>query len=192
VADLAAQRVQATLGTVLVSDDGPSRRAMAAKHHHAAQAGIRIVAVDLPVSVGQAELEAAVTALATDPDVHGIFLQLPLPDHLDTARVIDLIPAAADIDGLRPDSPFLPAMTDAVMRLLQRQAIDPVGRDVLVVSDSPFIAAPLRRIDPAAPDFTAACAKADVVVDATAPGGIGPVTIALLLEHTARAAGVGH
>src|ERR1700682_2298682 len=65
--------------TVLVGDDEASARYAGWKHHHATEAGMHWKDVRLPASASQAEVEAAVEALSSDPTVHGILVQLPLP-----------------------------------------------------------------------------------------------------------------
>ena len=54
----------------------------------------------LPGDISQPDLEAAVRDLADDPAVHGILVQLPLPDGLDAERILDLLPPEKDVDGL--------------------------------------------------------------------------------------------
>ena len=193
----AAGRPPITLATVLVGADGPGRRAMAAKHRAADAAGIRIVALDLAAAATQDEVESAIAALAADRTVHGIFVQLPLPDHLDPGRVVGLVPPERDIDGLTSRSPFAPAASLAVLRLLERHGVDVTGRHLVIVGESPFVNQPLARL--LAGRATVSSVEADIsvpfdaiVVDVIKPGGVGPVTIACLLESTARAAGVGH
>ena len=80
------------LATVLVGDDGPSQRYVRSKHQKAGEAGLASRHVDLPATATQAEVEAAVLELVRDDGVHGILVQLPLPDGLDPEPVLDLIP----------------------------------------------------------------------------------------------------
>jgi methylenetetrahydrofolate dehydrogenase (NADP+)/methenyltetrahydrofolate cyclohydrolase len=88
------------LATVLVGDDGPSQRYVRMKHQKAAEAGLTSHHVDLPATATQAEVEAVVRELVADDAVHGILVQLPLPDGLDPEPVLDLIPPEKDVDGL--------------------------------------------------------------------------------------------
>ena len=87
------------LATVLVGDDAPSRKYVASKHTTAQSIGIESVQVELPATATQAQLEAAVSRLANDSQVHGILVQLPLPGHLDSELVINRIDPAKDVDG---------------------------------------------------------------------------------------------
>ena len=101
--------------------------------------------VDLPATASQGQVEAAVAELAADPDVHGILVQLPLPDGLDPDAVIDLIPPEKDVDGLTERSmgrlvrgvPGLVGCTPlGVMRLLERYGVETSGRRAVVVGRS--------------------------------------------------------
>ena len=112
--------------------DNPRCHAFARdKRSAAADAGITTVAVDLDASATQHEVEDAVGRLAADPTVDGIFVQLPLPDHLDPVT----IPPAKDVDGAHPASIHDPTTAAAVVRLLDRYDIDvgTAGRRVVIV-----------------------------------------------------------
>jgi methylenetetrahydrofolate dehydrogenase (NADP+)/methenyltetrahydrofolate cyclohydrolase len=143
------------LATVLVGDDGPSQRYVRSKHVKAAEAGLASRHVDLPATSSQAEVEAVVAALSADPSVHGILVQLPLPDGLDAERVIDLIPPDKDVDGLTERSmgrlvrgrPGLVGCTPlGVMRLLERYDISTSGRRAVVIGRSTLVGLPLALL----------------------------------------------
>ncbi len=80
------------LATVLVGADKPSQIYVRMKHRKAEEAGLVSQGVELPETATQAEVEAAVQALVDDPAVHGILVQLPLPDGLDPEPVLALLP----------------------------------------------------------------------------------------------------
>lgn len=160
VADL-RRRIEAAgspsicLATVLVGDDGPSQRYVKMKHAKASEAGLTSKHVDLPVTASQAEVEAVVRGLAIDDAVHGILVQLPLPDGLDAEPVIDLIPPEKDVDGLTEGSmgrllrgrPGLVGCTPmGVMRLLERYDIPTVGQRAIVVGRSTLVGLPLSLL----------------------------------------------
>ena len=160
VADL-RRRIEAAgspsicLATVLVGDDGPSQRYVKMKHAKAGEAGLTSKHVDLPVTASQAEVEAVVRGLAIDDAVHGILVQLPLPDNLDAESVIDLIPPEKDVDGLTEGSmgrllrgrPGLVGCTPmGVMRLLERYDIPTVGQRAIVVGRSTLVGLPLSLL----------------------------------------------
>ena len=186
---VAAGSPRIVLATVLVGDDGPSRRYVASKHRTAAEIGIESVRVDLPTETSQEVLEAEVARLAADPSVHGILVQMPLPAHLDPERVLGLIPADKDVDGLTTESlgrlvRDLPGHVGCtplgVLRLLQHHGIATAGRHAVVVGRSTLVGLPLsvllarRGIDctvtlahSRTPDLAAVCAAADILVSAT-------------------------
>ncbi len=143
------------LATVLVGDDGPSQRYVRSKHQKAAEAGLASRHVDLPATATQADVEDAVRALVADDSVHGILVQLPLPDGLDPEPVIDLIPPEKDVDGLTERSmgrlvrgrPGLVGCTPlGVMRLLERYDIATSGRRAVVIGRSTLVGLPLSLL----------------------------------------------
>lgn len=143
------------LATVLVGDDGPSQRYVNMKHKKAAEAGLTSRHVDLPATATQAEVESVVRGLAVDDDVHGILVQLPLPDGLDPEPVIDLIPPEKDVDGLTERSmgrlirgrPGLVGCTPlGVMRLLERYDVATSGKRAVVIGRSTLVGLPLSLL----------------------------------------------
>jgi len=90
------------LGTILVGDDPGSHSYVAGKHRDCAEVGIASIRIELPADAAQAEIEAAVRRLNDDPSCTGFIVQLPLPAHVDTHRVLELIDPAKDADGLHP------------------------------------------------------------------------------------------
>ncbi len=176
------------LATVLVGDDGPSQRYVKMKHKKAAEAGLASRHVDLPATATQAEVESTVRGLAVDDDVHGILVQLPLPDGLDAEPVIDLIPPEKDVDGLTERSmgrlvrgrPGLVGCTPlGVMRLLERYDVATSGQRAIVIGRSTLVGLPLtlllarKGVDATVTlahsrtgDMAAAVREADIVVAA--------------------------
>ena len=155
------QRIEAAgspsicLATVLGGDDGPSQRYVRSKHQKAAEAGLASRHVDLPATATQAEVESAVSELVADEPVHGILVQLPLPDGLDPEPVLDLIPPEKDVDGLTERSmgrlvrgrPGLVGCTPlGVMRLLERYDIPTSGKRAVVVGRSTLVGLPLSLL----------------------------------------------
>ena len=143
------------LATVLVGDDGPSRRYVDSKHKKAAEAGMVSQHRELPSTASQAEVEATVRELADDPGVHGILVQLPLPDGLDPEPVLDLVPAEKDVDGLTERSmgrlvrnrPGLVSCTPlGVMRLLEKYDVPTSGKRAVVIGRSTLVGLPLSLL----------------------------------------------
>lgn len=176
------------LATVLVGDDGPSQRYVRSKHQKAGEAGLASRHVDLPATATQSAVESAVLELARDDGVHGILVQLPLPDGLDPEPVLDLIPPEKDVDGLTERSmgrlvrgrPGLVGCTPlGVLRLLERYDVPTSGRRAVVVGRSTLVGLPLslllarKGVDATVtlahsrtPDMAAVVREADIVVGA--------------------------
>ena len=185
----AAGSPEIRLATVLVGDDGPSRRYVASKHKTAAAVGIGSVQVELPADTTQAVLEAEVARLAADNSVHGILVQMPLPARLDAERVLALIPAAKDVDGLTEASlgrlvrgvPGHVGCTPlGVLELLAHYGIPTAGRHAVVVGRSVLVGLPLsvllarKGIDATVTlahsrteNLAEVCRNADIIVSAT-------------------------
>lgn len=182
------------LATVLVGDDKPSQVYVRNKHRKAGEAGMVSRHVELPATATQAEVEAAVAELAADPAVHGILVQLPLPDGLDAEAVLDLIPPTKDVDGLTERSMgrllrgrpgLVPCTPLGVMRLLERYEVPISGRRAVVVGRSTLVGLPLslllarKGVDATVTlahsrtaDLVAVCREADIVVGAAGQAGM--------------------
>jgi methylenetetrahydrofolate dehydrogenase (NADP+) / methenyltetrahydrofolate cyclohydrolase len=176
------------LTTVLVGDDRPSQVYVRIKHRKAEEAGMTSQSVELPPTASQAEVEDAVAALAADPAVHGILVQLPLPDGLDPEPVLDLLPAEKDIDGLselsmgrlvRGKPGHVPCTPLGVLRLLDRYGVATSGSRAVIVGRSTLVGLPLALLlarkgtdatvtlaHSRTPELAAVCREADILVGA--------------------------
>jgi methylenetetrahydrofolate dehydrogenase (NADP+)/methenyltetrahydrofolate cyclohydrolase len=177
-----------TLATVLVGEDPPSQRYIRGKAKASEAVGITSRHTDLPVTSSQAEVEDVVAALAADPTVHGILVQLPLPDGLDSRPVINLIPPVKDVDGLTDASlgrlvqgvpGHVGATPRGVMHLLARYDVPIAGRRAVVIGRSLLVGLPVslllarKGVDATVtmahsrtPDLVEVCAQSDIVVAA--------------------------
>ncbi|WP_313545595.1 bifunctional methylenetetrahydrofolate dehydrogenase/methenyltetrahydrofolate cyclohydrolase [Leifsonia aquatica] len=146
VTRLREQGVVPGLGTILVGDDPGSQWYVAGKHRDCAEVGIASIRRDLPADISQAELEAVIEDLNADPDCTGFIVQLPLPSHLDTDAILELVDPAKDADGLhptnlgrlmlnvnRPITTPLPCTPRGVIELMERHGIELNGKHVVVV-----------------------------------------------------------
>jgi methylenetetrahydrofolate dehydrogenase (NADP+)/methenyltetrahydrofolate cyclohydrolase len=147
----AAGSPEICLATVLVGDDKPSQTYVRSKHRKAADAGLQSRNVELPATATQADVEAEVGALAADPAVHGILVQLPLPVGLDPEPVLDLVPPEKDVDGLTERSMgrlvrgrpgLVPCTPLGVMRLLERYGVATAGKRATVIGRSTLTGLP--------------------------------------------------
>jgi methylenetetrahydrofolate dehydrogenase (NADP+)/methenyltetrahydrofolate cyclohydrolase len=103
-ARIAAGGSQPGLAVILVGDDPASAVYVRNKRRAAQKVGIRAMDFDLPADSTDAQLLALVDRLNADPEVHGILLQLPLPDRRDATRLINRIDPAKDVDGFHPQN----------------------------------------------------------------------------------------
>ena len=156
VAALKAKGITPGLGTVLVGEDPGSKWYVAGKHRDCAEVGIESIRRDLPEDVSQAELEAVLDELNSNPACTGYIVQLPLPKHIDTHAILERIDPARDADGLHPtnlgrlvlnvneplDSP-LPCTPHGCVELMLRHDIDLKGKKVLVVGRGVTVGRPL-------------------------------------------------
>ncbi len=176
------------LATVLVGDDAPSQRYVRNKHVQAAKAGMQSRNEILPFDAGQAQVEDVVGRLANDPSVQGILVQSPLPNGYDEEKVLSLIPADKDVDGLTSQSmgrlvrglPGLVGCTPlGVIRLLERYGVATSGQRAVVIGRSTLVGLPLsvllarKGIDATVTiahsrtaDLIDVCRDADIVVGA--------------------------
>lgn len=157
VAALVAEHgVTPGLATVLVGEDPASQMYVGMKNRVAGEMGIHSRQHTLPADTSQEELLGLVTGLNADPQIHGILVQLPLPEHIDEGAVIETIDPAKDVDGFHPMSvgrlatdsgSFFPPCTPAgVVEMLLRSGHDPSGKHVVIVGRSNIVGRPLASL----------------------------------------------
>ncbi len=182
------------LATVLVGDDKPSQIYVRNKRKKAEEAGMASRHVELPSDISQPDLEVAVRDLVDDPAVHGILVQLPLPDGLDAERILDLLPPEKDVDGLtersmgrllRGRDGHVPCTPLGVMRLMERYGVETAGKKAIVIGRSTLVGLPQvlllgRKGCDATPtlahsrsgNLAAICREADIIVAAVGEAGL--------------------
>lgn len=140
------------LGTILVGDDPGSHSYVAGKHRDCAEVGIASIRIELPASASQAEIEAAVQQLNEDPTCTGFIVQLPLPPHVDTHRVLELIDPEKDADGLHPTNlgklvlgtpAPLPCTPRGIIELLRQHEVPITGQRFCVIGCGLTVGRPL-------------------------------------------------
>jgi methylenetetrahydrofolate dehydrogenase (NADP+)/methenyltetrahydrofolate cyclohydrolase len=145
------------LANVAVGADGASLAYLDAIDRACAKAGLESRRVLLPAEAGEAQAAEALTALAADAQVHAILLQLPLPRHLEAARLAALVPPAKDVDGITRGSlgavlagerrHVAPCTAAAVAEILASDPrLSPAGRDVCIVGRSLVVGRPLAAM----------------------------------------------
>lgn len=247
-----------TLATVLVGEDPASEIYVANKHRACEEAGMRSVHHGLPADTPQEELLGLIRNLSSDDAVHGILVQLPVPDQIDPDAVVSAIDPAKDVDGLTPTNVGLlaggrpglvPCTPAGVIELLDHEEVELEGAEAVIVGRSNLVGRPLVNLmlgrnatvtvcHSRTRDLAGVCRRADVLVAAVGvpeligaahvkpgaavidvgmnrtadglkgdvdfaaaaelagvitpvPGGVGPMTIAMLMVNTLAAAGAG-
>ena len=180
------------LATVLVGDDPASHIYIGKKHEAAREAGIEPHDHHLPADTSEADLLALVARLNADDAVHGILVQLPLPDHIDESRVLRAVDPMKDVDGFHPvsagqlylDEPtFVPATPLGIMALLEEYDVPLEGARAVVIGRSTIVGKPaallLLRANATVTichsrtkDLAAQVAEADVLVAAVGRAGV--------------------
>jgi methylenetetrahydrofolate dehydrogenase (NADP+) / methenyltetrahydrofolate cyclohydrolase len=157
VAKLVAETgVTPGLATVLVGENPASQMYVGMKNKAAAAMGIYSRQITLPIDTSQDELLGVVAGLNADPAIHGILVQLPVPDHIDEGLVIESIDPLKDVDGFHPMSVgrlatdsgefFAPCTPAGVVEMLVRSGHDPEGKHVVVVGRSNIVGRPLASL----------------------------------------------
>lgn len=143
------------LAVILVGDDPASKVYVGNKHRAAEEAGMTTSDITLPYDTSQKDLVREVDRLGSDSNVHGILVQLPLPDHLDQYPVIEAINPMKDVDGLHPVNVgllsqgrkrFAPATPAGIQEMLVREGHDPSGKHVVVVGRSEIVGKPIAAL----------------------------------------------
>ena len=258
VARLAARRVRPGLAVILAGDNPASAVYVRNKARACEETGVRSEVHRYGADVTERALLDRIAALNADPGVHGILVQLPLPDRTNARRVLEAVAPAKDIDGFHFENlgalvagqpKLVPCTPAGVLRLIEHAGVALAGRHAVVIGRSSIVGKPLAllllqkdatvtichsktmelqkltreadvlvaavgrpklvtaaMVKPGAcvidvginrlPDGTLA---GDVDFDAVknvagwitpVPGGVGPMTIALLLENCVRAASI--
>lgn len=152
VEDLNRSFVYPTLAVILVGDDAPSASYVKMKSKACERVGINSLVFLMPKNTSEEFLLEKIENLNADSKVHGILVQLPLPPHINTQRVLEKIDIQKDVDGFHPlnmgktmlglDS-FIPATPLGVMHLLKAYKIDVCQKDCVIVGASNIVGKPL-------------------------------------------------
>ena len=144
------------LAVVLVGDDPASHAYVGRKEKACKKYGIYSEVIRLEETVSEQELLDLITKLNNDDNIHGILVQLPLPDHIDKWKVIDAIDHKKDVDGFhsinvgnlfigRQDT-FLPCTPYGVMMMLKEYGVDLKGQNLVVVGASNIVGKPMALL----------------------------------------------
>ena len=140
------------LGTILVGEDPGSHSYVAGKHRDCAEVGITSIRIDLPKTATQTEILNAIAELNKNPQCTGFIVQLPLPEGIDTDKVLEAIDPKKDADGLHPlnlgklvlnQKTINPCTPQAIIELVERNNISWAGKEVVVIGRGATVGRPL-------------------------------------------------
>jgi methylenetetrahydrofolate dehydrogenase (NADP+)/methenyltetrahydrofolate cyclohydrolase len=144
------------LAAVLVGEDPASAVYVRSKGKACEEAGMHSVTIRLAADTAESELLATVDRLNADPKIHGILVQLPLPKHIDSEKVLRRIDPAKDVDGFHPvnvgklvtgdKSAFRPATPYGVQQMLIRSGIETKGAHAVIVGRSNIVGKPMANL----------------------------------------------
>jgi len=182
------------LATVLVGENPASKLYVGMKKKAAAEVGMYSRQVDLPDTTSEEELLAVIDELNRDPQIHGILVQLPLPDQIDDRKVLLAIEPSKDVDGFHPinvgalytgDATALaPCTPKGVLEMLLRTGNAPEGKRCVIVGRSNIVGRPMASLlimhhgtvtiaHSRTRDLAEVCREADILVAAVGrPGTI--------------------
>ncbi|EAI0231460.1 bifunctional methylenetetrahydrofolate dehydrogenase/methenyltetrahydrofolate cyclohydrolase FolD [Campylobacter jejuni subsp. jejuni] len=254
---LKSKGIESCLAVILVGDNPASQTYVKSKAKACEECGIKSLVYHLNENTTQNELLALINTLNHDDSVHGILVQLPLPDHICKDLILESIISSKDVDGFHPinvgylnsglESGFLPCTPLGVMKLLKAYKIDLEGKDAVIIGASNIVGRPMATMLLNAGATVSVChiktkdlslytRQADLIIVAAGcvnllrsdmvkegvivvdvginrlesgkivgdvdfeevskkssyitpvPGGVGPMTIAMLLENTVKSA----
>jgi len=144
------------LAVVLVGEDPASQAYVGMKNKDATEVGIHSRQITLPEETSEEELLGVVAGLNADPEIHGILVQLPLPDQIDEAKILLAIDPTKDVDGFHPvnvgrlasgdPDVLVPCTPAGVVQMLLRSGHDPGGKHVVVVGRSNIVGRPMAAL----------------------------------------------
>ena len=143
------------LATILVGDDPASATYVKMKGNACRRVGMDSMAVEMPSSTTTQELLATIEELNTNPDVHGILLQHPVPAQIDERACFDAIALSKDVDGVTclgfgrmamGEDAYGCATTQGIMRILEHYEVDIEGKHAVVVGRSPILGKPMAMM----------------------------------------------
>ncbi len=155
VQQLAKNGTEPFLATVQVGDDPASTSYLKAKHRAAEEVGIRSEHHHFPADTPQSRLEALLGQLNTNPRVHGILVQLPLPQGFDEDAIIEKIIPYKDVDGLHPinagrlsagKETLVPCTPKGIVKLMSHYKIPFAGQRAVIINRTTLVGRPLVNL----------------------------------------------
>lgn len=140
------------LAAVIVGEDGASLTYVGSKVRACARVGFESTLVQLPAEITETDLLAKIQELNADDEIDGFIVQLPLPSHIDTQKVLLAVDPKKDVDGFHPENfgklaldmeTFIPATPYGIMELLRRYDINTSGKHTVVIGRSHIVGRPI-------------------------------------------------
>jgi len=152
---LKTEGIEPGLATVLMSDDPASETYVSMKQRDCEAVGIDGIHVEIDTDAPAAELYDTIEELNADPGVHGILVQMPLVDGIDSRRVLRSIDPMKDVDGFHPENVgrlvagndrYRPCTPHGIQKLLEAYDVETEGADAVVVGRSNIVGKPLANL----------------------------------------------
>lgn len=134
------------LAVISVGNDPASESYIRGKKKDCERVGFGFTHVQFPETAQMEELASTISVLNRREDVTGIIVQLPLPNHLDSTAICNLVVPEKDVDGFRTDSPFKPCTPEGIVYLLKRWFGDLTGRSAVVIGRGKLVGKPLMQM----------------------------------------------
>ncbi|XP_057840071.2 bifunctional protein FolD 4, chloroplastic isoform X3 [Cryptomeria japonica] len=145
------------LAVVLVGARKDSETYVRSKKKACVEAGIASLGIDLPEDSSEEEVEKAVRTFNDDPSIHGVLVQLPLPQHINEEKILNTISIEKDVDGFHPlnigrlamqgrKPLFVPCTPKGCIELLLRSGIDMMGKKAVVIGRSNIVGMPVSML----------------------------------------------
>lgn len=152
VAKLKEKGVIPGLAVILVGNDPASQTYVKMKKNACNEIGIYSVVHEFPETITQKELISTIDMINENPNIHGLLIQLPLPKHIDTTKILERVSPKKDVDGFHPYNmgrlvegldTFAPCTPLGVMELFKEYNINVKGKDVCIVGASNIVGKPM-------------------------------------------------
>ena len=144
------------LAVILVGDNPASQSYVKGKSKACEEIGIKNITINLPNDVSEHELLQTIDELNINPEVNGILVQLPLPDHIDEHHVMNYIAPEKDVDGFHPvnvdalytskHNGILPCTPKGIIHLLNENDIQIAGKNAVVIGRSNIVGLPVAKL----------------------------------------------
>ena len=155
-ASLKTRGITPGLAVVLVGENPASQAYVGSKEKACLEAGMRSVKIEQPATISEVDLLAIVDQLNADQTIHGILVQLPLPRHIDTQKVLLRVSPAKDVDGFHPinvgklvigdPTALRPCTPYGVQQMLIRSGVETKGAHAVVIGRSTIVGKPMANL----------------------------------------------